>query len=124
MKPAKLPRLTLYRGDKWRDAWHFGPFTENGGAITLDPCLYCRLQFRSETGELGYELNSHPTTGQGTITIVSGSNYEFDIPDQPLPLGAGTWYWDFETHTTSIKSNYPDTWFKGEVVVEADQTHD
>ena len=97
MTPATLDAMTHWRGDLWRDGYrHFGPMTDENSNPPAAPCLYCRLQFRDKkTGVLGYELNSAPATGQGAITIVDSTRYEFSIPDQKLPLSAGKYVWDF-----------------------------
>lgn len=126
MEPAVLPKMTHWRGDLWRDGFrHFGPMVDENGGPPAPPCLYCRMQFRDKkTGAMGYELNSDPGEGQGTITIVDGTNYEFDLPEQALPLNVGTYQWDFETYTTADTSGLPITWFTGEIVVKQDITRD
>jgi hypothetical protein len=121
MIPADLGTTTHKGGDLWRDGYKH--FTINPGA-GFGPCLYCRMQFRSKNDVLGYELNSDPGEGEGEITIVNAATYEFDVPDQALPLAAGTWYWDFETFETIDMSEPGDTWLTGKMVILTDYSHD
>jgi len=127
MPPASLPAMKHYRGDLWRDGYRrFGPMTDDDGNPPAPPCLYCRIQFRDKkTNVLGYELNSDPAvTGEGTITIEDAVTYEFNIPDQGLPLEAGTYVWDFETYLTVDHSDPPITWFTGTMTVIQDVSRD
>lgn len=127
MIPAELDTIQLYRGDMWRDTYHFGPMEdENGDPPLPQPAMYARMQFRNKRGVLGYELNSDPGVGEGTIIIVDGVNYEFSIPEQDLPgLTEGDWWWDFETYTTDPPGTTPpDTWFRGKAIVIQDISRD
>jgi hypothetical protein len=122
MIPADLGTTRHKGGDRWRDGYKH--FTIAPGD-DFEPCLFCRLQFRNKkTGVLGYELNSDPEEGQGQIDIVNAASYEFDIPDQPLPLAEGTWVWDFETFDTADMATPGDTWLTGTMVVLKDYSHD
>ena len=126
MIPATLEKMTHWRGDLWRDGFRqFGPMADEEGNPPAAPALYCRMQFRNKTTKaLGYELNSDPLEGEGTIVIEDSEAYIFSIPEQALPLAAGEWEWDFETHTTATKSETPLTWLKGTMSVKGDITHD
>ena len=118
MNPANLPPQTLYRGDIWETVYHFGPITDSLTHLPPgEPALSCRMQFKNNKGELGYELNSVPTTGKGTITIVDAVNYEFDIPSQALPLEAGEWTWDFKTFETDDCTGLSRTFYKSKVFI-------
>jgi hypothetical protein len=125
MQPVALPRQTLYRGSLWEEVYHFGPMIDSSGNPPYGECLSCRMQFRTkDTGGLGYELNSNVTEGKGTITIVNGTNYEFDIPAQDLPLNTGSFEWDFETFTTADCTGPSRTWYRGAMTVIKDISHD
>lgn len=125
MIPAKLPTLTLTRGDIWEDVYHFGPMTEDNLPVTMGECLSCRMQFRnSTTFALGWEINSVGGTGIGDITIVDGINYEFDIPAQSISLTVGKWVWDFETFETDDLTGPARTWYTGTFVIKQDISHD
>jgi len=126
MLPEKLDPTSHWRGDLWRDGYrHFGPMADEDGNPPAPPCLYCRIQFREKDKlAMKYELNSNPGPGQGTITIVDGVHYEFDIPDQALPLDAGTYLWDFETFLTADHTDPPLTWLTGSIVIKQDISHD
>lgn len=126
MLPAALSGMKHYRGDLWRDGYRrFGPMNDENNLPPGAPCLYCRMQFRDKkTGVLGYELNSDPAVTEGTIEIEDAVNYEFFIPDQGLPLEAGTYVWDFETYLTADHTDPPITWFTGTMTVLSDVSHD
>ena len=119
MTPAILAKMTHRRGTLWDDGYqHFGPMEDEQGNPIAEPCLYCRLKFTDKsTGALGYELNSDPGTGQGSINIVDSVNYEFDRISQALPLKAGEYEWEFQTYRTSDHSDLPITIFIGDIEV-------
>lgn len=118
MIPYKLPTKRLTYGDKWKDVYHFGPMVDENGAPPGTPCLSCSMLFREKnTGSIGYELTSVPTTGKGTIAIVDATHYEFDIPEQSLPLGPGTWLWEFKTFESAGFAGSPQTFLCGEFEV-------
>lgn len=124
-EPAQLPKCVHYRNDIWKDGYRvLGPVTING-APPLSPCLYARLQFRNiKDGSMGYELNSSPGAGQGTIIIDDPVNYKFTFPEQSLPLAAGDWECDFETYTTANHTDSPWTIWRWKLQVKPDITHD
>lgn len=120
MTPATLTLDPYYKGDAW-DGLHIGPMTDNGSPPAL-ACVSARIHFRDpKTQALKYALSTAPVSGEGTITLVSGANYEFDIPRQVLTgLPAGRWAWDFETIDSA---GLPSTWLKGNITVTQDQTY-
>lgn len=115
MLPTTLPAISHYRGDLWRDGYrHFGPMSDEDGDPPAPECAGVRMVFNTEkTDELAYELNNDPGTDQGTIVIVNAQAYEFDIPDQALPLAIGTYTWALKTYLQSDYSDPPITWFTG-----------
>jgi hypothetical protein len=118
MIPAVISLSDHTRGDAW-DGLHIGPMLE-GASPPDTPVVSCRMHFRDKKGVLGYAFSNSPTASEGTITIVSAANYEFDVPRQLLKLEVGEWYWDFET---TPASGLPSTWLKGKIKILQDQTY-
>jgi len=120
MLPTTLPSTTHTQGDLWHDGYrHFGPMTLEDGSPPGPPCLFCQMIFKDDKlGEVVYELNSSPADDQGSITIISGDNYEFDIPNQALPLAIGSFTWVFKTYLSADHSDPPISWFNGQVFVK------
>ena len=125
MIPATIPTSTHYRGDLWADGVReFGPVAFDGDSPE-SPCVYVRVQFRNkETGAFGYELNTAPAPGQGEIIIDNPLTWVLVIPEQPLPLDAGSWVYDVEIYTTPSMASPPYTLWRGELNVSADISHD
>lgn len=115
MIPAKLDSYTVMRGDLWREGYKH--FTINPG-FGFAECVFVRIQFRDAKGKVGHELNSDPKGKQGTITIVDPETYEFDTPNQPLPVAPGTWTCRLETFTDLDVPG--DTWLEWKVIVKSD----
>lgn len=119
--PAIIQLPPHTRSDKWLAGIHFGPVL-----IDEAPPEYAissaRLQFRDpRTDTLGYELNTAPAVGQGTIIIEDAATWELDIPKQDLPLAAGFWAWDLEITNTAGE---PITPYGGTIKVAKDISHD
>ena len=108
------------RGDTWIGILSIGPILINN-LPPISSVVSCRIQYRSSSGVLGYELNSVPAIGKGIITIVNAVTWVFNIPKQFLPLETGNWDWDFETvdSTGAI-----DTYYRGTQTILADISHD
>jgi hypothetical protein len=120
--PATNPTLYHYRNDLWEEGLRtIGPILVQG-VSPATACLSCRIQFRKEGKEttLGHELNSLSETGCGTITIVDGATYEFEILDQALPLDHGRWKYEFETFEGANCTGISRTWIKGIMVIIKD----
>lgn len=106
MLPAKVDLLPHEQGTTW-EGISIGPITVDGLPPTY-PCFSCRIQFRLlEDGTLGYELNSSPGVGEGTITIVDADLWQFNVPTQVLPMPAGDYEWEFmATDTATVTLPY------------------
>jgi len=121
MVPVTIDELQAhYRGDVWKGLLGFGPITINGvpPATTL---VSCRMQFRDREKLLGYELNTSPAAGEGTLVIDNSTTWVISIPKQLLPLEVGKWYWDIETIDSE---GFPWTPFRGSIKVQEDVSHD
>jgi len=120
MLPTALPATTHTFGDLWRDGYRYiGPMTLDTGEPVGPPCLFCQMLFSDDKlSEVLYELNSAPSEGQGTLTIVNGVTYEFSIPNQALLLAKGSYKWVFKTYLTADHSDPPISWFDGTIHVK------
>lgn len=99
MPPVKIDPLPVHtRGDHW-DGMIVGPVLINDETPYFN-IASCRMQFRDGEGNLGYELNSVPTAGKGTIDLTDPITWLVTLPLQALPLDVGKWYWDFEVTDT------------------------
>ena len=120
MIPVLIPPLpTHYMGDTWKGLLGFGPVLIDD-AQPPNTLSYCRMQFR-DRNELGYELNSAPEAGEGTLTISNATTWEITVPSQLLPLEKGVWSWDLET-TDSAGTIL--TLYKGTIRVDRDISYD
>ena len=120
MIPVLIPPLpTHYMGDTWKSLLGFGPILIDD-AQPPNYLVSCRMQFRDRS-VLGYELNSAPEAGEGTLTITNSATWEIAVPGQPLPLTSGIWLWDFETVDSE---DIILTLYKGSIRVEKDVTYD
>jgi len=125
--PVTIKLKDHYRGDHWRGILKIGPIQINSGTPEVpvlipmpNPFDSGRIQFRSASGDLGYELSTTPVTGKGTITVVDAATWEFEVPVQPLPLDAGVWSWDFETTDANGVVLTP---YEGTLKVNQDKSH-
>ena len=117
--PAELETTVHYEGDRWVDGYKkFGPVTING-LPPADPCLYAVMKIKSKrSGVSGYSLLSSNTPGNGKLTIVDSTNYEFMIDDnESLPLSAGEWEWSLATYCTADGSDDPLTLWRGSMSI-------
>jgi len=119
--PVEINIDPYYAGDSWI-GMTVGPviINEDSPANTLTSV---RMQFRDrKTGDLGFELNTSPGAGEGTITISNASTWLIVVPAQILVgLVKGNYKWDFEC---TDSTGYVITLYKGKLRVIGDVTHD
>lgn len=94
MAPVRFNFPDHYRNDTWLGGT-LGPALIDD-AVPTTTLVSARLQFRNFDGELGYELNTVPATGKGTITITNAATWEIEFPKQVLSLDEGKWDYDLE----------------------------
>ena len=64
------------------------------------------------------DLLSSNTPGNGKLTIVDSTNYEFMIDDnESRPLSAGEWEWSLATYCTADGSDDPLTLWRGSMSI-------
>ncbi len=94
MAPINLSLAAQYKGDTWK-GFSVDSISIDGASPTAN-LASVKLQFRSETGELGYELNTVSSVCKGLIVIDDAAIWGVTINPVVLPLDAEMWWWDLE----------------------------
>jgi hypothetical protein len=115
MTPASYNMEPVARGDQWPGITQIGPIQvdEAAPATTV---VSARMQWRRSPGAaaVGHEIDT-----EDGIVILDEDAWTFSIPQQPLPLGAGVWHYDFET-VDSVGAVR--TWIFGTLEIKQDVT--
>lgn len=106
--PEQFDLPSFVTGDTWDGIGLIGPVTINNAAPAAQLVL-ARIHFRKAFKDISaaYILSTAPSSGQGSITLVSASLWTLTVPRQALPLKAGTWKWDLElVDADAVKKTY------------------
>lgn len=120
MAPVTFNLPDYYRGDTWLGG-NMGPASIDGAAPTTT-LVSARLQFRDFDGVLGYELNTTPAEGKGTISITNAASWTIAFPKQIL-YGLNTGKWDYDIELVDSEGTKR-TVYKGYIKVIGDVSYD
>ena len=104
--------LSFVEGDRWDETPEIA-LTEAGVPPT-DNAVTAVMQFRKTIDSPVVEVELNNTNGGIVITDANG--WLFQLPQQALPLKAGSYVWEFKT-TDASASGRPKTWLRGTIQV-------